>query len=213
MRRGAQTAVSQATNVAPTNQTVSDENTQAIIVTAQKRAQVLLEVPQSVTVVGGETLERQQATNFQDYFSLVPGLSVESGTPGESADHLARREHRRRRLDRRRVHGRSPVRIEHGPCERGHPVRRLRSVRHLNRIEVLRGPQGTLYGASSFGGVLRYITNAPKLKRFEVRAQAGIEDTHTAALGYNAAAIVNVPLGDKAAIRINGFLPQGSRLR
>ena len=75
----------------------------------------------------------------------------------------------------------------------------------LNRIEVLRGPQGTLYGASSFGGVFRYITNAPKLNKFEARAQAGIEDTAHGGIGYNAAAVVNAPLGDKAAIRIDGF--------
>jgi outer membrane receptor protein involved in Fe transport len=75
----------------------------------------------------------------------------------------------------------------------------------LNRIEVLRGPQGTLYGASSFGGVLRYITNAPKLNRFEVRAQGGLEDTAHGGLGYNAAGVINVPLGDKAALRVDGF--------
>ncbi len=53
-----------------------------IIVTAQKRTQVLIDVPQSVTVVGGETLERQQATNFQDYLKLVPGLQLNQSTPG-----------------------------------------------------------------------------------------------------------------------------------
>lgn len=75
----------------------------------------------------------------------------------------------------------------------------------INRIEVLRGPQGTLYGASSFGGVLRYITNAPKLNSYEVRGQAGVEDTAHGGFGYNAAAVVNAPLGDKAAVRIDGF--------
>ena len=75
----------------------------------------------------------------------------------------------------------------------------------LNRIEVLRGPQGTLYGASSFGGVLKYVTNAPKLNRFEASAQAGIEDTKGGGLGYNGAAMVNAPLGDKAAVRVSGF--------
>ena len=68
----------------PQNESVSDDSEQAIIVTAQKREQVLLEVPQSVTVVGGDTLERQQATNFQDYLSLVPGFSLEADTAGES---------------------------------------------------------------------------------------------------------------------------------
>src|SRR5439155_2585463 len=77
----------------------------------------------------------------------------------------------------------------------------------IQRIEVLRGPQGTLYGASSLGGVIKYVTTPPKLKRFEVRAQAGIESTKdSSGLGYNAAGIINVPLGDKAALRVDGFL-------
>src|SRR5690242_7825542 len=61
----AQAAPAQSTQ----NQSVTDENSQEIIVTAQKREQVLLKVPQSVTVVGQDTLERQQATSFQDYLS------------------------------------------------------------------------------------------------------------------------------------------------
>ena len=125
----AQTAVSQATNVAPTNQSVTDDNSQAIVVTAQKRAQVLLDVPASVTVVGGDTLERQQATNFQDYLSLVPGLSLNGSTAGVTRVTLARRQHRRRRLDGRDLHGRRAVRIEHRPRQRRDPLGRLRSVR------------------------------------------------------------------------------------
>ena len=62
----------------------SDQNNQeAIVVTAQKRAQVLIDVPQSVTVVGGAALERNQATNFQDYLKLVPGLQLTQSNPGE----------------------------------------------------------------------------------------------------------------------------------
>src|SRR6185503_16158831 len=56
---------------AQNDQGVNDQNSQAIIVTAQKRAQVLLDVPSSVTVVGGDTLDRQQATSFQDFIALV----------------------------------------------------------------------------------------------------------------------------------------------
>lgn len=59
----------------------TDQN--AIIVTAQKRAQVLIDVPQSITVVGGATLEQQHANNFQDYLKLVPGLGLDQSRPGE----------------------------------------------------------------------------------------------------------------------------------
>ena len=77
----AQTTVSQATNVAPTNQSVTDDNSQAIIVTAQKRDSPARRSA-SVTVVGGDTLERQQATNFQDYLGAGPGLSLNGSTAG-----------------------------------------------------------------------------------------------------------------------------------
>ena len=74
----------------------------------------------------------------------------------------------------------------------------------LNRIELLRGPQGTLYGASSLSGVLRFITNAPSTTGFEARARAGIEGVDSGGLGYNANAMVNVPLSSTIAFRASG---------
>ena len=186
------------------DESVSDENSQAIIVTAQKREQVLLEVPQSVTVVGGDTLDRQQATNFQDYLSLVPGFSLTGNTPGETRITL-------RGTNTGGVASTVAVFMDEVPfgsstgLANGSILSGDFDPFDLSRIEVLRGPQGTLYGANSFGGVMRYITNAPKLNRFEGRAQAGVEDTKGGGLGYNAAAVVNAPLGQKAAVRVNGF--------
>jgi outer membrane receptor protein involved in Fe transport len=200
----AQTTVTQATNVQPTNETVADDNSQAIVVTAQKRAQVLLDVPSSVTVVGGDTLDRQQATNFQDYLSLVPGFSINGSTAGVTRITL-------RGANTGGVASTVAIFMDDVPfgsstgLANGSILSGDFDPFDLNRIEVLRGPQGTLYGASSFGGVLRYITNAPKLNKFEVRAQAGIEDTAHGGLGYNAAAVLNAPLGDKAAVRIDAF--------
>jgi len=198
------TTVSQATNATPTNQRLTDDNSQAIIVTAQKRAQVLLDVPSSVTVVGGDTLERHQATNFQDYLSLVPGFSINGSTAGVTRITL-------RGANTGGVASTVAIFMDDVPfgsstgLANGSILSGDFDPFDLNRIEVLRGPQGTLYGASSFGGVLRYITTAPKLGRFEGRAQAGIETTAHGGLGYNAAAVVNAPLGDKVAIRVNGF--------
>ena len=185
-------------------ESVSNENSQAIVVTAQKRLQLLLEVPQSVTVVGGETLERQQATNFQDYLSLVPGFSLEGNTPGENRITL-------RGANTGGVTSTVAIFMDEVPfgsstgLANGAILSGDFDPFDLNRIEVLRGPQGTLYGASSFGGVLKYVTNAPRLNRFEARAQAGIEDVKGGGLGYNGAAVVNVPLGNIAAFRASGF--------
>ena len=190
----------------PQNESVADDNDQeAIIVTAQKREQVLLDVPASVTVVGGDTLERQQATNFQDYLSLVPGFSLEADTAGESRITL-------RGANTGGVASTVAVFMDEVPfgsstgLANGAILSGDFDPFDLSRIEVLRGPLGTLYGASSFGGVLKYVTNAPRLGRFEARGQVGIESTKGGGLGHNAAAVLNAPLGDQAAIRVSGFL-------
>ena len=69
-------AAAQTTEAAPAPE-AQEGNGELIVVTAQKRPQVLIDVPQSITVVSGATLEQQQATNFQDYLKLVPGLQLE----------------------------------------------------------------------------------------------------------------------------------------
>jgi outer membrane receptor protein involved in Fe transport len=74
----------------------------------------------------------------------------------------------------------------------------------IDHIEVLRGPQGTLYGASSLSGVLRFVTNAPSTAAFELRGRAGVEAVKGGDLGYNADAVVNVPLGPTIAFRASG---------
>jgi outer membrane receptor protein involved in Fe transport len=193
----------------PQNQGVTEDNSQLIVVTAQKREQILLDVPQSVTVVSAETLERHQATNFQDYLALVPGLSIEGETPGVTRITL-------RGANTGGVASTVAIFMDEVPfgsstgLANGSVLSGDFDPFDIARIEVLRGPQGTLYGANSFGGVIRYITNPPKLNHFEVRAQAGIENTAHGGLGYNGAAVVNVPLGDEAAFRASGFYRKDS---
>lgn len=186
------------------DQALANQNSQEIVVTAQKRAQVLLDVPSSVTVVGGDTLELQQAKSFQDYLSLVPGFSINGSTAGVTRITL-------RGANTGGVASTVATFMDDVPfgsstgLANGSILSGDFDTFDLNRIEVLRGPQGTLYGANSFGGVIRYIPNAPKLGTFELRAQAGIEDTAHGGLGYNAAAVFNAPLGNKVAVRVDGF--------
>src|SRR5690606_5008769 len=75
----------------------------------------------------------------------------------------------------------------------------------LERIEVLRGPQGTLYGASSLGGVLKYVTNRPSTEAFEARGRISMETVKGGDLGYAATGVVNVPVNDTLALRATGF--------
>jgi iron complex outermembrane receptor protein len=75
----------------------------------------------------------------------------------------------------------------------------------IARVEVLRGPQGTLYGASSLGGVMKYVPNRPTTERFEARLLGSAETVDNADPGYSLTGLVNVPLGGKAALRASGF--------
>jgi len=75
----------------------------------------------------------------------------------------------------------------------------------MARIEVLRGPQGTLYGASSLGGVIKYVANEPSTAGFEGRLQASTEDVAGGDMGYSATGVLNMPAGDMFAARLSAF--------
>lgn len=181
-------------------QSATDADQQTIIITAQKRAEPILKIPQSVTVVGGETLERQNARSFEDYLSQVPGLSLEQPTPGVSRLVL-------RGVNTGGVSSTVAVYVDETPfgsstgLVNGAILAGDIDTFDLSRIEVLRGPQGTLYGASSLGGVLKFVTNEPKFGAFDLRARSGVEFVDGGGTGFNLNGMVNVPLGDVAAFR------------
>ncbi len=175
-----------------------------VVVTAQKRAQTLLEVPQSVSVLSGELLERQQAKSFLDYAKLIPGLNVTQTFPGQSRLVL-------RGINTGSVGSTVGVYVDDipygqsGSLANGAILAGDFDTFDVARIEVLRGPQGTLYGANSLGGVLKYVTTAPKLGTYEGRGQAGVETTANGGTGYLANLVLNAPLGDMIAVRASGF--------
>ena len=174
-----------------------------IIVTAQKRAQVLVDVPQSVSVVSGATLEKQQAKSFADYLKLVPGLQLNQSTPGEGRLIV-------RGVNTGGVASTVGVYVDETPFGSSSGLVNAAILAgdfdpfDLNRIEVLRGPQGTLYGASSLSGVLKFVTNLPTTDRLLVRARTGIESVKGGELGYSGNLVVNVPLGPTLALRASG---------
>lgn len=174
-----------------------------IIVTAQKRAQVLIDVPQSVSVVSGATLEKQQAKSFADYLKLIPGLQLNQSTPGEGRLIV-------RGVNTGGVASTVGVYVDETPFGSSSGLVNAAILAgdfdtfDLNRIEVLRGPQGTLYGASSLSGVLKFVTNLPATDRLVVRARTGIEAVKGGDLGYSGNLVVNVPLGQTLAFRASG---------
>ncbi len=174
-----------------------------IVVTAQKREQTLVDVPQSVSVVSGETLERQQANDFSDYLKNVPNLQLVQGTPGQGRLVL-------RGVNTGGVASTVAVYLDETPfgsssgLANGAELAGDFDTFDMARIEVLRGPQGTLYGASSLGGLLKFVTNAPDASKVEARARGSIEDTRGGAISYKGSAMINLPLGETLAFRASG---------
>jgi len=175
-----------------------------IVVTAQKRTERLLDVPQSISVVSSAALERQQVRSIADYASLVPGLNIQQATPGQT------------RVVLRGINtgGASPtvaIYVDDTPFgastgqSNGATAAGDIDAFDIERIEVLRGPQGTLYGANSLGGVVKYITAAPKLDRLEGKVQGGVEATDGGNMGWSVNGMVNLPVSDMIAVRASGF--------
>lgn len=174
-----------------------------IVVTAQKRTQLLIDVPQSITVVSGAALENQQATSFQDYLKLVPGLQLDQSNPGQGRLIL-------RGINTGGVASSVSVYVDETPfgsssgLVNGGVLAGDFDTFDVSRVEVLRGPQGTLYGASSLGGLLKFVTNAPDTKKVVARGRVSIEDTDGGEMSYRAHGVLNVPLSDSLALRASG---------
>lgn len=189
-----------AANTSPDSQ---DSGGEVIVVTAQKRTQLLIEVPQSISVISGSTLEQQHADNFSDYLKLVPGLQLNQDTPGQGRLVI-------RGVNTGGVASTVGVYMDETPFGSSSGLVNASVLAgdfdtfDLDRIEVLRGPQGTIYGASSLGGVLKFITRLPSTTARVVRGRFGIETTDGGGVGYFGNAAVNLPLSDTLAVRASG---------
>ena len=206
------TAVSQQ-GLAADNTTAAVEATRAaaddsvletIIVTAQKREEPLKDVPMSVTALGGDRLDDLHAREFSDYAALVPGLSLATVQAGQTRLTL-------RGQNAGGVGSTVAVYFDESPF--GSSTALLNGAidtgdfdtYDMQRIEVLRGPQGTLYGANSEGGLLKFVTNAPVLGKFSVGGEIGGESVDHGGQEGDVHGVLNLPLGDKTALRVSGF--------
>lgn len=173
---------------------------QEVIVTAQKQSQNIQEVPLSITAVTGSDLERSGVRDISDIAKRMPGLAVSTTGPGQSEVII------------RGVSSRSGKAATVGYYLDEVPIsdvsRNVDAVLFdLQRVEVLRGPQGTLYGSSSMGGTIKYVTNEPDLAAFQMRADTTMSSIKGSdGLGYKVNGLVNVPLvEDELALRVLGF--------
>jgi iron complex outermembrane recepter protein len=185
----------------------ADPGTEEIVVTAQKREQRLIDVPQAVTVLSPARLVANGATQFRDYASNVPGLGFNTTGAGNTAINL-----RGMAAAQIEIGSRVAQYVDEVPYGASNPFTfggRFTldaALSDLDRIEVLRGPQGTLYGASSMGGLIKYTSKKPDTNAFGVDLALGLGTTEAGGTNYNGTVTVNAPISaDKAAVRATGF--------
>ena len=177
-----------------------------VIVSATRRDETLIDTPQSVSVLSAEALAKIGATQFRDFADTVPGLSFTTAGAGNNQISL------RGVTTGFDVSPTTAIYVDEVPYGSSTPFANSAQLGldpalfGIERIEVLRGPQGTLYGASSMGGLIKYVQRRPDLDRFGVDVQTGVSSTHEGDINYNVSAAVNMPIGeDKAALRASGF--------
>jgi iron complex outermembrane receptor protein len=171
---------------------LSESSLAEVVVTAQKRTETLRAVPQSVSVLSGAQIDEQHIGDYADLATSVPGLSYTSlGGPGLS------------NLEIRGISSTvgestvsiylddAPITIRNNSFYAGQPEPQLFD---LARAEVLRGPQGTLYGASALGGTIKLVSNPVNLEKYEGAAYEDLSGTKNGGLNYLSRGILNVPL-------------------
>ena len=175
-----------------------------IVVTAQKREERLQDVPVPVTAVSGNVLAASNQLKLQEYFDRIPNLSITTGT--FHALQLS--------IRGLTTGGGNPtvgIVIDDVPygSTRGSSFGLEApdlDPSTLQRVEVLRGPQGTLYGASSMGGLLKFVTVAPTTDSFYGRVQGGTSGVKSSGqIGYNARGSVNIPVSEDFALSASAF--------
>ena len=188
-------------------QPADDQNIAQVIVTAQKREQVALDVPGSVAAVNADQLTREGKVRLEDFVSQIPGLSLSSFRQGLTQVTL-------RGITTGVAQSAAPTSfyIDEAPIGSVNAYAAGSSVTpdidpaDLQRVEVLKGPQGTLYGAGAMGGLVRYVTSAPDFRNLKGSVTGGASTASHGGNGSVGRANINIPFGDnKMALRVSAF--------
>jgi iron complex outermembrane receptor protein len=185
-------------------QEASEPMLQEVVVTAQKRATSADKTPISITAVTGEDMQDRGITNFSTLAAQTPGVSMKTNGPGQTEFEMR---------GMTSSGGNSPTvgfYLDDTPLTSPAAAQNGKVVidptlYDLNNVEILRGPQGTLYGSSSMGGTIKLVTNQPNLTTLQTSAQAILSGTDGGGFNHNENAMVNIPLIDGTlALRIVG---------
>ena len=177
-----------------------------IIVTATRRSVGIQDIPYNISAMTGEQLEAANVTNLADLSKAIPGIAY-SDLGLRSSGINNQLILRGLNVNIQGSIGAYVPNITVAPVSTyfdNTPLFTPLKISDVERVEVLRGPQGTLYGSGSIGGTLRFIFNKPNPEKFEAKLNTGfntVEDSDE--LGFNVDGVVNVPIGDTAALRIS----------
>ena len=184
-----------------------DANSGEIVVTAQKRSESVQKVPLSISVFTAQELEKRGVQSVYDLSRIAPSLAVVSSGPGEN------------NLIIRGISSTAGSAATVGYYLDDTPIAASSNAALLStrgvidpsmldvaRIEVLRGPQGTLYGSSSMGGTVRYITNQPNLEKFEGKVATDLSGTEHGGFNWGVNGVINAPIvKDVLALRVAAY--------
>ena len=182
----------------------SEASADTIVVTATKRGEAnLQDVPFAVQAITGDSLKERGALDFDDYFRFVPGLAVFDQGPGDKR-YIVRGVNSVGAgtvglyLDEAIITGEN--------AQDGGGRQADIKLFDIERVEVLKGPQGTTFGSSSLSGTIRYISNKPDVSEFGGGSAGDVRHVKGAGLGGSADLFVNIPVAeDVAALRVAGF--------
>ncbi len=174
-----------------------------VVVTAQKQSENLQSVPMSIQAFGTEKLQELRINSLEDAVKFLPAVTVQSAGPGftqvfmrgiangSNGNHSGPMPSVGQYLDEQ------PITTIQGSI----PIH----IYDIERVEVLEGPQGTLYGASSQAGTIRTITNKPDTKAFSASYDLQGNFVQSGETGYTAEGYVNIPVTDSMAVRLVGW--------
>ena len=176
---------------------------QEVIVTATKQEASTQDIPVAVTALGEDALEQLGITDFTDYLIQMPGVTAGGVGPGQNTIYIRGVASTTPNLTTSGVAGLSPnvaLYLDEQPLSQ--PGRNLDVyAADLNRVEVLKGPQGTLFGASSQAGTVRLITNKPDTAEAYGKVKLGAAFTSEGEPSNNAEVMLNIPASDSLAFR------------
>jgi iron complex outermembrane receptor protein len=200
-QRGVQVAADAEASVDLTMQAVELE---AVTVTAMLREQELTSVPLSIAAPTAQALQMRGVENIEQVAENVANLSVQNLGPGQSTVAIRGASSGQIARDQPGVKEDVGAYLDESPISLSLFTPDL-DLFDVSRVEVLRGPQGTLFGAGSMSGTVRYISNQPELGVSSTFGEAGLNWVDRGDPGNSAKVGFNVPLGDKAAFRIAGY--------